>query len=312
MPTSMTFASLTQDLQNYLERGTVLDPIVFAQLPELINFAERRISRELKVLGFVVSANFSLQSGLAVYAKPDRWREMISLNVGNPGVNPVSYPITSVAAATPGFATYNGTFPGAGSNALAGQLLAVTGCTSPSNNGTFTVASSQTTSVVLANAAAVYESEPAAAIATGTSIISSVSTYQRQQVFPRSYEYLRAYWPNDAATSFSTYGVYGTPKFYAEYNYQNLILAPTPDLNYPAEIMYYEEPALLDATNTTNWITQYAPNLLLYSALIECSPFLKNDARIATWQSLYDRAAAVLNSESNAGVLDRNSTREET
>jgi hypothetical protein len=207
-----------------MERGTVLDPIVYAQLPELINFAERRISRELKVLGFVVAATFTLQPGLAVYAKPDRWRKLISVNVGQS--------------------------------------------------------------------------------ATGNSV--------RSQVLPRSYEYIRAYWPDDSQTLTTTYGIAGPPKFYAEYNYQNIIVAPTPDAAYPAEIVYYEEPALLDATNTTNWITQYAPNLLLYSTLLECAPFLKNDSRIATWQALYDRAAATLDSESKAGILDRNPTRQET
>ncbi len=224
MPTSMTFQSLQDDIQAYLERGNILDPIVYAQLPELINFAERRIARELKVVGFLVAATFTMSANLAVYPKPDRWREMVSLNVG---------------------------------------------------------------------------SAP-----TGTSV--------RNQVFPRSYEYLRTYWPDDTQTYLSTYGVYGAPKFYAEYNYQNIIVAPTPDQAYPAEMVYYEEPALLDETNNTNWITQYAPNLLLYSALLECSPFIKNDARMATWQGLYDRAAAVLNSESKAAVLDRSSTRQET
>jgi hypothetical protein len=220
----MTFQSLQDDIQAYLERGNILDPIVYAQLPELINFAERRIARELKVVGFLVAATFTMSANLAVYPKPDRWREMVSLNVG---------------------------------------------------------------------------SAP-----TGTSV--------RNQVFPRSYEYLRTYWPDDTQTYLSTYGVYGAPKFYAEYNYQNIIVAPTPDQAYPAEMVYYEEPALLDETNNTNWITQYAPNLLLYSALLECSPFIKNDARMATWQGLYDRAAAVLNSESKAAVLDRSSTRQET
>lgn len=224
MPVSMTFSSLQQDVQNYLERGSVLDPIVYAQLPELINFAERRISRELKVVGFIVPATFTMQAGLAVYQKPDRWREMISLNVGS----------------------------------------------------------------------------------------SPTGTIVRQQIFPRSYEYLRQYWPDDTATSLSVYGTTAPPKFYAEYNYQNIIVAPTPDQNYPAEMVYYEEPALLDSTNNTNWITQYAPNLLLYSTLLECTPFLKNDSRISVWQNMYDRAAAVLNSESNAGVLDRTSTRQET
>jgi hypothetical protein len=224
MPVSMTFQSLQADVQSYLERGTVLDQIVNAQLPELINFAERRISRELKVLGFVVAATFTLQHNLAVYPKPDRWRQLISLNVGQ--------------------------------------------------------------------------------AATGNSV--------RSQVFPRSYEYLRQYWPDDTQTNTTVYGTPAPPKFYAEYNYQNIIVAPTPDAAYPAEIVYYEEPALLDATNNTNFITQYMPNLLLYSTLLECSPFLKKDDRIATWQDLYDRAAAVANEESKYGVTDRNTTRQET
>lgn len=223
MPVAMTFGSLQTDLQNYLERGTVLDPIVFQQLPELINLAERRISRELKVLGFVVAATFTMQANLAVYAKPDRWRKLISINVGGGTTSPIT----------------------------------------------------------------------------------------RNPVFPRSYEYIRQYWPDDTQTNTTVYGTPGPPKFYAEYNYQNIIVAPTPDAAYPAEIVYYEEPALLDATNTTNWITQYAPNLLLYSALLECTPFLKNDARIGTWQTLYDRAAATLNAESTDGILDRTSTRQE-
>lgn len=224
MPTSMTFASLQQDIQNYIERGTVLDPVVYAQLPELINFAERRIARELKVLGFIQAATFTLQANLAVYPKPDRWRQIVSINVGQ--------------------------------------------------------------------------------AATGNSV--------RSQILPRSYEYIRQYWPDDTQTLTSVYGIPGPPKFYADYNYQNIILAPTPDAAYPAEIVYYEEPALLDATNTTNWITQYAPNLLLYSALLECAPFLKNDERIATWQQMYDRTAAALNGESKAAIVDRNTTRQET
>jgi hypothetical protein len=223
MPIAMTFSSLQQDIQSYLERGTALDPVVFQQLPELINLAERRISRELKVLGFVVAATFMMQANLAVYAKPDRWRKLISINVGGGTTSPIT----------------------------------------------------------------------------------------RNPVFPRSYEYIRQYWPDDTQTNTTVYGTPGPPKFYAEYNYQNIIVAPTPDAAYPAEIVYYEEPALLDATNTTNWLTQYAPNLLLYSALLECTPFLKNDARISTWQALYDRAAATLNAESTDGILDRTSTRQE-
>lgn len=224
MPTAMTFTSLQADLQAYLERGTVTDPVVFNQLPELINFAERRISTEMKVLGFVVPALITLQPGVAVYQKPDRWRKTISWNVGQ--------------------------------------------------------------------------------TAAGTAV--------RSQMFPRSYEYLRQFWPDDTQTSTTVYGTPGPPKFYADYNYQNYIFAPTPDAAYPAEIVYYEEPALLDNTNQTNFITQYLPNLLLYAALLECTPFLKKDDRIPVWQSMYDRFAGVYNQQSSDEIIDRSTTRQET
>ena len=61
----------------------------------------------------------------------------------------------------------------------------------------------------------------------------------------------------------------------------------------------------------TNWITEYAPQLLLYGTLVEATPFLKNDERIPVWQSMYDRAAAMLNGEDLAKILDRSAVRKE-
>jgi hypothetical protein len=77
------------------------------------------------------------------------------------------------------------------------------------------------------------------------------------------------------------------------------------------EVLYYAQPPLLDDSNQENWLTEYAPQLLLYAALLEAEPFLKNDERIATWQALYDRAAAMLNGEDLAKIFDRNSDRRE-
>lgn len=216
----MTYSTLLADLQTYLERGTPNDSLVFAQLPELINFGERRCARELKVLGFIVPAVFTLQAGLPVYPKPDRWRQTVSMNVSN----------------TP----------------------------------------------------------------TGTSV--------RQPMFPRVYEYIRQYWPDDTATLQSVYGTPGPPKFYADYNYQNWIVAPTPDAAYPAEVLYYEQPALLGPSNQSNWLTQYAPRLLLYACMIETLLFLKKDSSAV--QAMYDREAGLLNGEDTDKILDRTTTRQ--
>lgn len=216
MATNMTFTTLKEDVQRYLERGSsyASDPVVFEQIPRLINLAERRIARELKVQGFIHVVNGTMAVGQSVYDKPDRWRDTISVNFG-----------------------------------------------------------------------------------TGPTLS------KRTPLFTRSYEYCRAYWPDESQTS--------QPLFYSDYDYDHWLFAPTPDAAYPFEILYYELPPLLDDVTQTNWLTEYAPQLLLYGTLLEATPFLKNDERITTWQNYYDRAAGMLNGEDLAKILDRAAVRNE-
>ena len=82
MPTAMTFNSLQDDLRDYLERGTSVDPTVFDQLPKLINLAERDLAQSLKLLGFQNVVTTFMGIGQSVYQKPDRWRDTISMNFG--------------------------------------------------------------------------------------------------------------------------------------------------------------------------------------------------------------------------------------
>jgi len=205
----MTYDSLLVDVRRYLERGFTAesDQIVYEQLPRLITLAQRRIARELKIQGFIRPVQTSLQVGVAVYAKPDRWRDTISMTV----------------------------------------------------NGT--------------------------------------------PIFARSYEYLRSYWPNEAST--------GTPQFYADYDYQHWLIAPTPSTAGVIEIMYYEQPALLGDDLQTNWLTEYAPDILLYATLLEATPFLKSDERIQVWQAMYDRTAQALTGEDMKRIMDRSAARTE-
>lgn len=216
MATNMTFATLKEDVQRYLERGSsyASDPVVFEQIPRLINLAERRIARELKVQGFINVVNGTMAIGQSVYDKPDRWRDVVSINFG-----------------------------------------------------------------------------------------AGPTKSKRTPLFARSYEYCRSYWPDESETA--------QPLFYSDYDYDHWLFAPTPDAAYPFEILYYELPPLLDDTTQTNWLTEYAPQLLLYGTLLEATPFLKNDERIPTWQNYYDRAAGMLNGEDLAKILDRATMRSE-
>lgn len=205
----MTYDSLLVDLRRYLERGftQASDQIVYDQLPRLITLGERRIARELKIEGFIRAVQTPLQVGVAVYLKPDRWRDTVSM------------------------------------------------------------------------------------------------TLDGVPIFARSYEYCRNYWPNEAQT--------GTPQFYADYDYQHWLITPTPDAASTLEVLYYEQPALLGEDFQTNWLTEYAPDLLLYAALLEATPFLKSDERIQTWQALYDRAAQAISGEDLKRIMDRSANRSE-
>ena len=216
MATGMTFTTLKQDVQRYLERGVTLasDPIVFEQIPRLINLAERRIARELKIQGFINVVVTNLAPGQSVVAKPDRWRDTVSFTLG-----------------------------------------------------------------------------------------TGADNEQRKSIYARSYEYLRSYWPDATQTA--------EPVFYSDYDYNHWLIAPTPDAAYPLEILYYQLPPLLDEEYETNWLTENAPEILLYGTLLEATPFLKNDERIPVWQNMYDRAAAMLNGEDLAKILDRSATRKE-
>lgn len=84
----------------------------------------------------------------------------------------------------------------------------------------------------------------------------------------------------------SRYFSVGQPVYYTITGTQ-LEFIPTPDTTYSAELTYYAKIPALSDTNTSNWLLAYAPDLYLYGALLEASPYLKDDERLATWGQLY-------------------------
>lgn len=122
----------------------------------------------------------------------------------------------------------------------------------------------------------------------------------RTPLFPRSYEYCIYYWPDRSATDPNN-----PPAFYADYDLRHWLIVPTPDQNYPAEFLYYKEPVLLDDANQTNFWTNYTPDLLLYGSLIEATPFLKDDPRLATWTTLWQQEIQLLQNQDLQKLMDR-------
>lgn len=85
----------------------------------------------------------------------------------------------------------------------------------------------------------------------------------------------------------------GQPKYFTIMGGE-IELAPTPDQNYTIEMVYRSViPAL--ASNSTNWLLSLAPDLYLYGALLESSPYIKEDARLQTWGALFTSARDSLN-----------------
>ena len=119
----------------------------------------------------------------------------------------------------------------------------------------------------------------------------------RQPVFLRKYEYLREYWPDPTET--------GAPKYYADYDYTHWLIAPTPDVAYNFEVLYYERIQPLDSSNQTNWFTIYAPQAMLYGSLVEASMFLKNYDKAQAYREEFTTILESLVIENKLRVADR-------
>jgi len=81
----------------------------------------------------------------------------------------------------------------------------------------------------------------------------------------------------------------GTPKFIAR-NVANFEFGPVPSGTFTLMGTYYAKPTLLRSFASdaaAHWLVVNAPDLLLYGALLEAMPFIKNDARIPVWQQMY-------------------------
>ena len=83
--------------------------------------------------------------------------------------------------------------------------------------------------------------------------------------------FLREYTPASTTT--------GLPKYYARFDENNFILAPTPNSAYTIELHYFYRPTSLTAgaDDGTTWLSTNAPFALLYGSLVEAYSFMKGE-----------------------------------
>jgi hypothetical protein len=93
-------------------------------------------------------------------------------------------------------------------------------------------------------------------------------------------DFIQTYNPNPATT--------GLPKYYAVFDIDNFIIAPTPDSSYAAELHYYYRPASLTAGTDlgTTWLSENTPYALLYGSLIEAYIYMKGEQDVV---ALYEK-----------------------
>ena len=119
----------------------------------------------------------------------------------------------------------------------------------------------------------------------------------KQPIYLRKLEYLNSYAPDVTVT--------GQPLYYADYDYEHWFVAPTPSTAFAFEALCYTRLTPLSASNQTNWLTQNAPNALLFGTLKQTAPFLKDDARLALWSQMFDASMAALKTEDQLRIGDR-------
>jgi len=115
--------------------------------------------------------------------------------------------------------------------------------------------------------------------------------------------FLRESYPDPTVT--------GVPQYYAIFDKDTLVVAPTPDAVYATEMHYFYQPESIVTAGTT-WLGDNFDQVLLYGALMEAAAFMQAEEDILNLYDIrYDEAMAslkVLGEGKNRSDKYRNTT----
>jgi hypothetical protein len=120
---------------------------------------------------------------------------------------------------------------------------------------------------------------------------------RRKSLRGRSYEYVRAIYAEN--------GQLGEPALYADYDEKHWLFLPGPNMAYPFEAMVWRLPDMLSPSNQTNYLTELAPTLLLYTCLQALCAFLKDPANSTMWKSFADERFTNITGQDLKRMTDR-------
>jgi hypothetical protein len=85
---------------------------------------------------------------------------------------------------------------------------------------------------------------------------------------------------------------YGTPKYYANWDEDTWVVAPTPSADFSVTIAYYKQPDTITSSDSnTSYISNNASDLLLYGSLVETYGYLKGPADLVQFYEQKYQAA---------------------
>jgi hypothetical protein len=102
--------------------------------------------------------------------------------------------------------------------------------------------------------------------------------------------FVRSYWPNPVLT--------GVPKYYAYVDDQIIQIAPTPD-DASLVISYTVRLPILGPDQSSNWLSEYTPELLQYSLLMEMGIWTKDNQMMQVYRALFSETLNTVATEYN-------------
>jgi len=69
----------------------------------------------------------------------------------------------------------------------------------------------------------------------------------------------------------------------------SLVVAPEPNATFQFQAQYWAKPAQISVSNPTSVFLTNEPDIVIYAALVESAPFLKDDQRIGMWEQQLEK-----------------------
>ena len=131
-----------------------------------------------------------------------------------------------------------------------------------------------------------YMSLPSDWLSTFSIAVLDTVTNEYEYLLNKDVNFIRASYPFPATS--------GKPKYYAIFDNTTMLLGPTPNANYTAELHYYYYPVSI-VTAGTSWLGNNFDSVLLYGSLREAYTYLKGEGdMMQNYEQKYQEALGQL------------------